>query len=114
MKRSTLKYPIQLVDGKLALTSGSLVDRDAIISVIETRLQERVMRPLSYGTPDYLFESVATASLIPARLELALKNQIPVVKFQVSGKVDEAGVQTLSIYWWDNNNELDIINLELS
>ena len=98
--RSTLQYPLSASQGRLLLSQDSNIERDAIFSVLETRPHERVMRPLSYGTEDYIFSSIASNSLIPTRVQSALRNQIAnLASVQVTGDVSDSGVQTLSIEW---------------
>ena len=98
--RSTLQYPLSASQGRLLLSQDSNIERDAIFSVLETRPHERVMRPLSYGTEDYIFQSIATNSLIPTRVQLALRNQVAnLASVQVTGSVSDSGVQTLNIEW---------------
>ena len=100
--RSTLAYPITAQNGRLSLSNDAAIERDAIFSVLETRPYERVMRPLSYGTPDYLFESIGSSSTIPTRVEAALRSQIPNLNdVSVSGSIAETGILSITIYWED-------------
>jgi phage baseplate assembly protein W len=115
MARATPKYPIQVSNGKIVLSTDTDIERDAIFSVLETRKYERVMRPLSYGTKSYIFESVSAASIIPARVEVALRQQIPNLRqIQVTGSFDESGVQQLKIYWEDKDFKKNNLKLAIS
>ncbi|MDF5718219.1 MAG: hypothetical protein PUP93_31215 [Rhizonema sp. NSF051] len=97
---STLQYPLGASQGRLLLSQESNIEKDAIFSVLETRPHERIMRPLSYGTEDYIFESITSQSLIPIRVQSALRNQIANLgSVQVTGAVSDSGVQTLDIEW---------------
>lgn len=113
--RSTPKYPIQVENGRILLSNGTDIERDAIFSVLETRQYERVMRPLSYGTKTYIFDAVNASSIVPARIEVALRSQIPNIKeIQVLGDFDESGVQKLQIYWEDKDFKKNSIKLAVS
>lgn len=51
-----ISYPFQLSGGGLKLSSDADLVREGILSLIQTRLLEHVMRNF-YGTEDFLFEA---------------------------------------------------------
>jgi phage baseplate assembly protein W len=115
VERATPKYPIQVSNGRIMLSTGTDIEKDAIFSVLETRQYERVMRPLSYGTKSYIFDTISATSVIPARVEVALRSQIPNLrKIQVTGSFDESGVQQLKIYWEDKDFRKNDLKLSVS
>lgn len=102
--RTTPTYPLQIdANGSLKLSHGTNCDRDAIFSVLETRPGERVARP-RYGTPDFVFESVARSVTIPGQVEAALTDQIGTVQqFEVQGQIGDEGILDLAIAWTDQD-----------
>jgi phage baseplate assembly protein W len=115
LERATPKYPIQVSNGRILISTGTDIEKDAIFSVLETRKFERVMRPLSYGTKSYIFESFRTSSIIPARVEVALRSQIPSLReIQVTGSLDESGVQQFKVYWEDKDFKKNNLKLSVS
>lgn len=91
-----LRYPVALANGGLALSEDGDLKRDAIISVLQTRPYERVMRP-DYGTPDYVFDAPPSAAVIASQIQLALENQVTGVEFAVEAEATEAGDLLLSV-----------------
>jgi len=77
MPLKSIAYPLTITNGSLAFSAdvGIIVDR--IFSVLETRVGERIEHPISYGTPSFIFDTVNNVTLILARLEVALLEQIP-------------------------------------
>jgi uncharacterized protein len=98
--RTTYAYPLRVdANGRLVLSHDEDCDRDAIFSVLETRPGERIERP-RYGTPDFVFESVARSVTIPGQIEAALTDQIGTVQqFEVSGEIADEGTLDLTIAW---------------
>lgn len=95
--RRGFSYPLRIEEGSLGLSEDSDLIREAIFSVLETRWFERVMRP-SYGTPDYVFESVRDTSAIAEQILQALETQIEgVSSWKVSGTIDDSGVLRIAI-----------------
>ena len=85
-----LSYPLQVKNGSLQLTVDDSIVEQQIISVLETRPFERVMRA-DYGLPDYVFETMRPAE-INARISEAIVTQV-------------AGVDDLSVTGnWDNGD----------
>jgi hypothetical protein len=91
-------YPLTLVNGGLGLSSDFELIRQQIMSVLETRPYERIMRP-NYGTPDLVFDVAADVALIVERTRIALETQIPDVAFAIAGNIADDGVCNLSIGW---------------
>lgn len=88
--RRGFSYPLQVDNGGLKLSEDADLVAEAIYSVLETRIGERVWRPRSYGTPDYCFSAVSNAAFIPARMEVALQEQVTDPdEFQVIGAFNE-------------------------
>lgn len=98
--RTTYAYPLTVDEkGKLKLSHDDDCDRDAIFSVLETRPGERIERP-RYGTPNFVFESVARSVTIPGQVEAALTDQIGTVQqFEVQGEISDEGTLDLAIAW---------------
>jgi hypothetical protein len=64
-------YPLEIVDGGLKLATGIKLTEQAVLSVLETRPGERVMRG-DYGLPNLIFSQL-NPSYIDTKIELALK-----------------------------------------
>lgn len=96
-KRCTIAYPLQIENGTLKLSRGYECDRDAIFSVLQTKVGERIERP-SYGTPDYVFSAVGSVQPVLGRIEAALTDQIPaLLAIDVSGSINDAGLLDMAI-----------------
>ena len=82
-----LKYPLQVsANGNLELSEDLASVEDQIISVLETRRFERVMRA-NYGFEPDIFGTLEP-NAINARLHNAILNQVPAAKnVQVSGDI---------------------------
>ena len=95
-----LRYPIQLINGGLAVSTDFDLIKEAIFSVLETRLGERIMRVASYGTPSYIFETIQDPNVICEQIRISLATQIPEVEsFNVTGAINEDGVMNVRIEW---------------
>ena len=97
MPLKSIAYPLTITNGSLAFSAdlGIIVDR--IFSVLETRPGERIEHPISYGTPSFIFDTVNNVTLILARLEVALLEQIPELShLNLSGTAD-GNVITIAI-----------------
>lgn len=85
-----LSYPLQVSNGSLQLAEDDEVIEQQIISVLETRPFERVMRA-DYGLPDFIFETARPVE-IDAKIFEAISTQV-------------AGVDDLSVVGnWDNGD----------
>ena len=92
----SIKYPLTITNGSLAFSSGISIIIDRIFSVLETRPHERVEYP-NYGTPSFIFDTVNNVTLILARIEVALLEQIPELsRLNLSGTVS-GSVITIAI-----------------
>ena len=81
-----LKYPLQTVNGNLALANDMELIEQQIISVIETRPFERVMRS-SYGFDPKIFDTLEP-NAINARLYRAIIDEVDHVDaLQIDGKI---------------------------
>ena len=81
-----LAYPLQTIDGNLATSTDLACVEDQIISVIETRPFERVMRS-DYGFDPKIFDTMEP-NAINARIYNAIVSQVKDVDtVQVSGSV---------------------------
>lgn len=90
-----LKYPLEIVNGGLRVSKDypSLV-LSAILSSVNTRTEERVMRP-EYGREDEEFQSVSslvdTLGNLRQTITLGLEGY-PDVTFELSGSISEGGL----------------------
>lgn len=95
-----IRYPLTLKNGGLAISEDYDLLQEAIFSVLETRIGERIMRVDSYGTPSYIFETIQNPALICEQIRLSLVTQIPEVEsFSVTGVIAEDGVMDVRIEW---------------
>ena len=93
-----LKYPLQVVNGNLALSEDLISVEDQILSVLETRRYERVMRS-NYGFDPGIFDTLEP-NAINARIYNAILNQVPAAKnVQVNGNVSagDSGLYRIEI-----------------
>lgn len=85
-----LSYPLQVSNGGLQLVEDDSIIEQQIISVLETRPFERIMRA-DYGLPDHIFET-AQPTEIDAKIYEAIINQV-------------SGIEDLSVAGnWDNGD----------
>jgi hypothetical protein len=73
-----LTYPLSVSNGGLSLSSDLDLVSQHVLSVVETRWYERVMRA-NYGTDDYIFE-VLKPALINSQFQLAVEQNVPEVE----------------------------------
>ncbi len=93
-----LKYPLQVVNGNLAVSEDLISVEDQIISVLETRRYERVMRS-NYGFDPGIFDTLEP-NAINARIYNAILNQVPAASnVQVDGNISggDSGLYRISI-----------------
>lgn len=84
-----LTYPLQIINGGLALSEDLTLVEEHIISVLETRPFERVMRS-DYGFDPKIFDTLEP-NAINARIAVAIQNQVKeVTSLQVTGGIDTA------------------------
>ena len=108
-----LTYPLGLANGGLELSEDVALKRDAVISVLQTRPYERVMRP-TYGTPDYVFEAPPSAEVVASQVQLALENQVTGCTFAVEAQAADTGDFTLTVQYSVNQIEQPVIQYRLS
>jgi len=81
-----LTYPLQITNGRLSLSEDLALVEDQIVSVLETRPFERVMRS-DYGFDPKIF-STLEPNAINARIAAAVEAQVPpVTNLEVEGGV---------------------------
>lgn len=73
-----LTYPLALSNGGLSLSSDFDLVSQHVLSVVETRWYERVMRA-NYGTDDYIFQ-VLKPAVINSQFQLAIEQNVPEVE----------------------------------
>lgn len=73
-----LTYPLTLSNGGLSVSEDLDLISQHVLSVIETRWYERVMRA-DYGTEDIIFE-VINPPLINSQFQLAVEQNVPEVE----------------------------------
>lgn len=89
VQKRGLTYPLQIVNGKLGLSEDLALVEDQIVSVLETRPGERVMRA-DYGFDPKIF-STLEPNAINARILFAIEQQVPdVTNVEVDGGVSTA------------------------
>ena len=108
-----LSYPLTLSNGGLWLSEDDQLKRDAVISVLQTRPYERVMRP-SYGTPDYVFDAPPSAAVVASQIQMALDNQVTGCTFAVEAEAADTGDFTLTIQYQVNGVEQPLIQYRLN
>ena len=76
-----LTYPLTIKDGGLSVSEDLDLVSQHVLSVVETRWYERVMRA-SYGTDDFIF-GVVKPSVINAQLQQAIEQNVPELDYVV-------------------------------
>ncbi len=95
-----ITYPLNIIDGNLAVSTDLDLVREHIISVLQTRPFERVMR-LDYGTPDEVF-SVIQPEIIDAKISSAIEREVTELSdLRVQGEWynGEDGFYNVDIYY---------------
>lgn len=93
-----LTYPLQVSGGGLSLSTDAQLVEERIISVLETRPFERIMRA-DYGLPEDTFETIQPAA-IDAKISNAIAEQVGAVQdLSVSGNWTngETGIYSVTI-----------------
>lgn len=94
-----LRYPLTIINGGLAVSTDFDLIKEAIFSVLETRIFERVMRG-NYGTPSFIFETIQDPNVICEQIRISLATQIPELdEVNVTGSISEDGVMQVQILW---------------
>ncbi len=110
-----LTYPLQIVDGRLAISEDLTLVEDQIVSVLETRPFERVMRS-DYGFDPKIFDTLEP-NAINARISSAVEQQVPeVTNLEVNGGVDTAdgGVYNVVLKYSVNGVPVPPLSLALN
>ena len=96
---SSISYPLEFdeVTGNLKMSVGSQVRSDNIVSLIETVIDERIMRP-DYGTPLYLFEVIGNLNLVNYRIQQILDKYVPDISSKVSSSLNN-GELLITVEW---------------
>ena len=76
-----LTYPLTIADGGLSVSEDLDLVSQHVLSVVETRWYERVMRA-SYGTDDFIF-GVVKPSVINAQFQQAIEENVPELDYAV-------------------------------
>ena len=106
-------YPLSIEDGGLRLSTDYDLVKEAIFSVIETRLLERIMRP-NLGMPEYIFTAVYDKTIIAEQIRQALQTQVAEVEdWDISGKANDTGVFELTINYVINRIPQPAIKYQL-
>ena len=109
-----LKYPLEFDSfGKLKLSSDYELIQESIISILETRLSERVYSQ-AYGTPEYIWEVLAPV-VLAEDVHRALRQGLPTVTFEVSStEPDDSGAHILTIIWQIDELPKNTLRLKLN
>ncbi len=95
-----ISYPLSITNGNLTVSTDLDLVKEHIISVLETRPFERVMR-LDYGTPNAVF-SVIQPEIIDAKIASAIEKEVTEVEeLRVQGEWynGEDGLYNVNIYY---------------
>ena len=110
-----LTYPLQITNGRLALSEDLALVEEHIIAVLDTRPFERVMRS-DYGFDPTIFDTLEP-NAINARISAAVENQVPeVTNLEVSGGVDTAdqGIYNVKLKYTVNGITVPPLSLALN
>ena len=110
-----LTYPLQIVNGRLGLSEDLALVEDQIVSVLETRPGERVMRA-DYGFDPKIF-STLEPNAINARISRAVETQVPSVSnMEVDGNVSagDSGVYQVTLKYSVNGVPVPPLSLSLN
>lgn len=95
---TALQYPLTVTNGKLVTTSSyPEIVRQAIISAIMTKQEERILVP-EYGTTELVFTTYLPQTLLD--INQAIKDGIqdlPNVLFDTYGYIADSGVLVLTV-----------------
>jgi hypothetical protein len=106
-------YPLAIDNGGLALAEDDALTRNEVISVLQTRPFERVMRP-EYGTPDYIFDAVGPAAAVSGQVQVALETQVEGAEFAVNGEVDDLGEFRLIVAYEISGQPQPVVQFRLT
>ena len=110
-----IKYPLTVSNGGLAVSVDFDLVSQHVLSVVETRWYERVMRA-SYGTDDYIFQ-VINPQLINTQLQIAVQqNVLEVDSVEVRGdwRNGDDGLYDVVITYYINSTPQPPLSFTLS
>jgi len=110
-----LAYPLQIANGRLVISEDFGLIEDQIVSVLETRPLERVMRS-DYGFDPAIFSTLEPTA-INAKISAAVEAQVPDVEnLEVSGNISSAeeGVYQVILKYSVNGIPAPPLNLSLN
>ena len=86
-----LTYPLEIENGGLKISTDLNLIREHILSVIDTRPYERVMRA-DYGLPDFIFDTI-DPTLINSRISEAILREVgdEISSLEVIGRWESTG-----------------------
>ncbi|MFZ9244634.1 MAG: GPW/gp25 family protein [Burkholderiaceae bacterium] len=109
-----LTFPLEIVNGGLAVSTDLDLVREHIVSVILTRPFERVMR-LDYGMPDQVF-SVIQPEIVDAKIAAAIEREVTEIEdLRVQGEwyAGEDGLYNVNIYYTVDGIPQPVLELSL-
>lgn len=107
-----ITFPLEISNGTLAVASDEDLYKGHILTWLKTEVYERVMRQ-KYGLEDYLFQGVSDITRIASDIKAGLEEYVPDVKFEVEGKINDAGEAEYNIYWAYDDGSQTIFRLVL-
>lgn len=110
-----ISYPLKISNGSLALSQDLTLVGEHVISVLETRWFERVMRA-SYGTDDMIFEVLKPAVINSMLQNAILENVEEVSACTVTGSwiSSDSGKYDVTITYYVNGVPQPPLNFVLS
>jgi phage baseplate assembly protein W len=100
----TLSYPLTVENGGLKLTSDQVkLIPEVMKHILQTRYEERVMRPLTFGINSPEFVNVSYLPDLLTDLEASLAEglqEYPGVTFRLLGSVSDDGNIPITVYWY--------------
>jgi hypothetical protein len=111
-----LTYPLSVRNGQLSLSRDAKLVEEHILSVLETRPFERVLRA-DYGLKDQIFNTIKPQE-INSFIILSIQENVPEVRdLEISGnwerKADE-GIYNITLSYKINNIPQPPLNLSLN
>lgn len=98
--RTCTAFPWRIENGTLATAADLDRDEQDIISVVFTRIPQRIMRPYTAGTPDFTFRSTGVPDLIAKKLAIAVEEQCPTIASCTgAGSVSDQGAVIVELFW---------------
>ncbi len=115
MTRTSFTFPLAVKNGSLALSSDADRDQQDIFATALTRLGERVLRPFTAGTANFVFDSVNTPNLIAKKLDIAIEHQCPsIARSNAIGRFANDGTMVIQIFYSPKVGEQQSIALRVN